>query len=98
MPDLVECKGCYEEFERRTDQPKLEICLRCAPTLDALADWHCPGCGWNCECVMGLPDAPVEYSPETPDWEYGYCGGVHWTETWTCPECATQWDFNNSNV
>lgn len=96
MPDLVECKDCYCEFERRADKPELIICLECAPTPDDVAGWHCPGCGWNCENQLGMPDAPVTYSNQhTAHWEYG---GTAWTETWTCPECGTSWDFQNSSI
>jgi hypothetical protein len=92
----IECKDCHCEFDRRTDQPKLEICLECAPTPDDVADWHCPDCGWNCEHMLGEPDAPVVYSRSRPaHWEYG---GEAWTETWTCPECGTEWDFENSSI
>ena len=39
-----------------------------------------------------------QHTINNDDWEYGYCGGRHWTEVWTCPECATVFELDNGNV
>lgn len=95
---MLECTSCYNKFEVRPGYPDLKVCSDCEPDADNMSDVLCPKCGWNSENALGEENAPVKYSEETEDYEYGYCGGCHWTETWTCPHCGTSWEFPNSNV
>jgi hypothetical protein len=67
--------------------------------MDQAIDYtHCPKCGWDCESTDGDPDAPVEIQDVRDDFEFGYLGGQHWTEIWTCPVCETKFEIKNSSV
>lgn len=95
---LIECLSCYEEFEHRKQHPEMRCCEKCVPDADNVDENRCPKCGWDCESMTHDELAPVNISERRPDWEYGYCGGEHWYETWTCPECGTEFGFYNGSV
>ncbi len=63
-----------------------------------MSDTHCPKCDWDSESVDGDADAPVVISNRVQDYEFGYLGGEHWIETWTCPICGTVFQMRNSSV
>ena len=98
MTQLIECCSCYCLFDPREGYPDLKVCPDCEPDPENMPDWLCPKCGWNCENMLGEPDAPVTYSEERPHWEWSYCGGCNWTEYWTCPLCGTKFEVETSNV
>ena len=65
-------------------------CSQCRERYDEPAYYDCPGCGWP------TPDD----TPNDPSWvggteprDYGFDGGLTWTEYHKCPECGTEWDF-----
>lgn len=92
------CISCFEDFLCRSDFPKMKCCQRCVPDCLNVDENRCPNCGWDSDSVGHGPDSPVEIVNRYPDWEYGYCGGEHWTECWSCPECKTRFEFTNSSV
>lgn len=93
----IECLHCYELFEIRKEYPDFQVCEKCAKKPSDLS-YCCPKCGWSCESITHDEDAPVKISNQFSDYEFGYCGGRHWTETWTCPVCETIFEIDNSNV
>lgn len=98
MSEPLECLSCYEEFEQRDDAPDLRCCVWCVPNPRDIDETRCPKCGWDSTSIACDEDAPVEIKNRRPDWELGYCGGEHWDEHWTCPECGTQFSYDNSSV
>ena len=54
-------------------------------------DYDCPKCKWP------LPDDSSNdesWVSKSPTW-YGYEGDMNWTEYHKCPECGTEWEFDN---
>jgi len=62
-------------------------------------DWECPRCGWDSSLdEMGenlLRTGPEHYAAYIA-MEYGG-NPVHWEEFWKCPECGTEWSYENAN-
>lgn len=60
------------------------------------SDYQCPKCGrWSDDDITLVERSPAEYN-------YGKAcefGGtpLDWTETHKCPDCGTEWEFDNSN-
>lgn len=96
--ETIECVVCYCDFETRDDLPLLRCCKDCVQTASDLGETRCPQCGWDSESIVCDESAPMTVTNRRPDWEYGYLGGEHWVENWTCPECGTQFSFENSSV
>lgn len=92
------CNLCNQSCSPRLDNPDLKVCVNCLPDPVDLPYSCCPKCGWDSETKLGIDNAPVKYSKMVPDWEYGWAGGFSWTETWTCPECSTVFELDQSNV
>jgi len=95
-----ECVSCYEEFDQREGFPDLVVCQNCEPDPDAMPESRCPKCGWDCTSIDQTDEAPVVISNKQYNLylaiEYGGTP-YDWTETWTCPECSTEFSFENGS-
>lgn len=69
--------------------------------IDEYDYWCCPNCGWDTN--NGDPakeSGQVTYSDVSPNVAAEMEHGGHcfdWTETWTCQECGTEFEFMNGS-
>lgn len=87
---MLECYSCYEMFAPREGFPELKVCSSCEPNPLRMNATRCPRCGWDSALRECNEEAPVKVK----NW-YGFDVDT-WNEEWTCPECGTVFDYDNS--
>ena len=95
----LECKSCYEVFNKRSDKPTSVVCQNCVPNFNNIEDYRCPNCGWDStlddtqSCLIRHEN--IRYNLYTA---IMYGGFPHdWTEVWKCPHCETIFEYENGS-